>query len=150
MGSYFNYWLNFGRMIPNPPKIFGVNWFRKDKDGKFMWPGFGENMRVLKWIVERANGQVIGVESPLGWMPHYEDLDWRGLEDFTPEKFHELMSVDREQWVQEVLSHEELFFKLYDRLPKELIFIRELTLSALWRSPEHWQFGITNEHRLIV
>jgi phosphoenolpyruvate carboxykinase (GTP) len=137
-------------MIPNPPKIFGVNWFRKDKDGKFIWPGFGENMRVLKWIVERANGQVIGVESPLGWMPHYEDLDWRGLEAFTPEKFHELMSVYREQWVEEVLSHEELFFKLYDRLPKELIFIRELTLSSLWRSPERWHFGSSNEHRLIV
>jgi phosphoenolpyruvate carboxykinase (GTP) len=141
MGAYFNHWLNFGRMIPNPPRIFGVNWFRKDENGKFIWPGFGENMRVLKWIVDRANGRAVSIESPLGWMPRYEDIDWRGLESFTPEKFQDLMAVDREQWVEEVLSHEELFFKLYDRLPKELIFIRELILSGLWRSPEHWQFG---------
>ncbi len=142
MASYFNYWLRFGRQIPSPPRIFSVNWFRKDKDGKFIWPGFGENMRVLKWVVQRANGQAVGVESPIGWMPRYEDLDWRGLEDFSREKFQELMAIDREQWVNELLSHEELFIKLYDRLPKELIFIRELILSSLWRSPEYWQFDL--------
>ena len=71
-------------------------------------------------------------------MPRYGDLEWRDLEDFTAEKFQELMSLDREKWVGEVLSHEELFLQLYDRLPKELIFIRELILSSLWRSPEHW------------
>jgi len=145
MAAYFNHWLNFGRMIPNPPRIFGVNWFRKDENGKFIWPGFGENMRVLKWIVERANGRAVGVESSLGWIPRYQDLDWRGMENFTPEKFQDLMAVDREQWVNEIVSHEELFFKLYDRLPKELIFIRELILSGLWRSPEHWQFGVAAE-----
>ncbi|GIK39188.1 MAG: phosphoenolpyruvate carboxykinase [GTP] [Chloroflexota bacterium] len=142
MGSYFNYWLNFGRMVPNPPRIFGVNWFRKDENGNFIWPGFGENMRVLKWIVDRVNGRAIGIESPLGRVPRYEDIDWRGMEDFTHEQFQELMAVNREEWVEEVLSHEELFFKLYDRLPKELIFIRELILSALWRSPERWRFGL--------
>ena len=145
MAAYFNHWLNFGRMIPNPPRIFGVNWFRKDENGKFIWPGFGENMRVLKWIVERANGRAVGVESSLGWIPRYQDLDWRGLESFTAQKFQDLMAVDREQWVNEIVSHEELFFKLYDRLPKELIFIRELILSGLWRSPEHWQFGVAAE-----
>jgi len=145
MAAYFNHWLNFGRMIPNPPRIFGVNWFRKDENGKFIWPGFGENMRVLKWIVDRANGRAVGVESSLGWIPRYQDLDWRGMENFTPEKFQDLMAVDREQWVNEIVSHEELFFKLYDRLPKELIFIRELILSGLWRSPEHWQFGVAAE-----
>ena len=139
MASYFNYWLGFGRQIPNPPRIFGVNWFRKDENGKFMWPGFGDNMRVLKWIVERANGRAIGIESPIGRMPRYEDLDWRGL-DFSKEKFNQLMAVDRDSWVEEVMSHEELFAKLYDRLPKELIFIRELILSSLWRSPERWEF----------
>lgn len=144
VGSYFNYWLNFGRMLPNPPRIFGVNWFRKDEHGNFIWPGFGENMRVLKWIVDRVNGRAIGIESPLGRVPRYEDIDWRGMEDFTREQFQELMAVNREEWVEEVLSHEELFFKLYDRLPKELIFIRELILSALWRSPERWKFGIGN------
>ena len=138
MADYFNHWLQFGRTIPNPPRIFGVNWFRTDKNGKFLWPGFGENMRILKWIVERANGRAVSVESPLGWMPRYEDLDWHGLEDFSREQFLDLMSVDREQWKQEMLEHDELFIKVYDRLPKELIFIRELILSALWRSPEQW------------
>ncbi len=140
MASYFNHWLQFGREISNPPRIFGVNWFRKDANGKFVWPGFGENMRVLKWVVERAHGQAVAVESPLGWMPRYEDLDWNGL-DFSREQFNNVMSVDREAWLQEVLSHEELFIKLYDRLPKELVAIRELLLSGLWRSPEHWEIS---------
>lgn len=138
MGDYFNYWLDFGRKIPNPPRIFSVNWFRKDKEGRYIWPGFSENMRVLKWIVDRANGRAYGVENPIGRVPRYEDIDWRGLESFSREKFQELMSVDRELWKQEILSHEELFVKLYDKLPKELIFIRELILSSLWRSPERW------------
>lgn len=96
-------------------------------------------MRVLKWIVDRANGRAVGVESPQGWMPRYEDIEWQGLNNFEPEAFKELMSVDRNKWMNEILSHEELFIKLYDRLPKELIFVRELTLSSLWRSPEHWE-----------
>jgi phosphoenolpyruvate carboxykinase (GTP) len=139
MASYFNHWLQFGRSIYNPPRIFGVNWFRKGKNGRFLWPGYGENMRVLRWIVERANGRAIGIESPIGWMPRYEDLDWRGLEDFTAERFYEVMSVDRDQWGQEVLLHEELFIKLYDRLPKELRSVRDLLMSSLWRSSEHWE-----------
>ena len=144
MASYWNHWLQFGREIPDPPRIFGVNWFRQDEDGAFLWPGFGENMRVLKWIVERANGHAVGIESPLGWMPRFEDLDWRGLEDFPRERFVELMSVDREFWATELLSHEELFGNLFDRLPKEMIFVRQLLLSALFRSPEHWQFDSDN------
>src|SRR5437588_3474206 len=138
MADYFNHWLNFGRHLPNPPRVFCVNWFRRDVKGKFLWPGFGENMRILKWIVERARGSAGSIESPIGWMPRYEDLDWRGMEDFTREQFNELMSVDRDAWQRELLSHEELFVKLYDRLPKELLFIRELILSSLWRSPERW------------
>lgn len=138
MGDYFNHWLQFGRTIANPPRIFGVNWFRVGKDGKFLWPGFGENMRVLQWIVERANGHAVSVEGPIGWVPRYEDLDWSGL-DFSEAQFHELMSVDRSEWNQEILAHEELFIRLYDRLPKELPSIRDLTLSALWNSPEHWE-----------
>ena len=139
MGDYFNYWLDFGRKISNPPRIFGVNWFRKDDDGNFLWPGFGENMRVLKWIVGRANGRAHGVENPIGRVPRYEDIDWRGLKNFSRKKFQELMAVDRDEWNEEILSHEELFIKLYDKLPKELIFIRELILSSLWRSPESWE-----------
>jgi phosphoenolpyruvate carboxykinase (GTP) len=137
MADYFNHWLEFGRSIL-PPRIFGVNWFRKGPDGKFLWPGYSENMRVLKWIVERANGRGISIESPIGWMPRYEDLDWRGLEHFPPEAFQKLMSVDRDQWSKEILQHEELFIKLYDRLPKEFRSVRDLIMSSLWRSPEHW------------
>jgi phosphoenolpyruvate carboxykinase (GTP) len=137
MGEYFNHWLQFGRDIQNPPRIFGVNWFRKDKDGNFLWPGFGDNMRVLKWIVEKVRGKSNAVESPIGWMPHYEDLDWTGL-DFTKQQFDQIMHIDREQWKTELHSHAELFERMYDRLPKEFIFMRELLLSSLWRSPEKW------------
>ena len=135
MGDYFSHWLDFGRNVPNPPRIFSVNWFRKDENGKFLWPGFGENMRVLKWIVERARGRSIGIETPLGWMPRYEDMDWRGL-DFSKEKFDRVMSLDRNLWIKEISTHDDLFFKLYDRLPKEMTFMRELLVSNLWRSPE--------------
>jgi phosphoenolpyruvate carboxykinase (GTP) len=138
MADYFAHWLQFGRTVPRPPRIFSVNWFRKDANGKFIWPGYGDNMRVLKWIVERVQGQGGAVESPLGWMPRYEDMDWEGL-DMSREKFNELMSVDRGVWQNELISHEELFVKMYDRLPKEFLHIRELILSSLWRSPEHWE-----------
>ncbi len=138
MGDYVNNWLQFGRDLPNAPRIFSVNWFRKDENGKFLWPGFGENMRVLKWIVERVNGGAGAAESPIGWMPRYEDIDWTGIENFSKDDFAKIMTVDREPWKQELLSHEELFAKLYDKLPKEFYFMRELLLSALWRSPEHW------------
>lgn len=141
MGDYFNHWLNVGRQIKDPPRIFSVNWFRKDADGKYLWPGFADNMRVLKWIVERANGRGRSIESPLGYMPHYDDLEWSGLESFTKEKFQELMAIDRDMWLQELLSHEELFIRLYDRLPSEFLAMRELFLSNLWRSAEHWEMG---------
>jgi phosphoenolpyruvate carboxykinase (GTP) len=135
MGDYFAHWLDFGRQIPEPPRIFSVNWFRKDENGKFLWPGFGENMRILKWVVERSRGISKGIETPLGWMPRYEDLDWRGL-DFTKEQWNSVMNLDRDMWLKEIASHDDLFFKLYDRLPKEMTFIRELLVSNLWRSPE--------------
>jgi len=140
MADYFNHWLQFGRNIANPPRIFGVNWFRKDKDGTFLLPGFGDNMRVLKWIIDRVKGRTSAVESPLGWMPRYKDIDWTGL-DFSEEDFNKLMAIDREQWKKEILSHEELFEKLYDKLPKEFFFMRELMLSSMWRSPEQWSLA---------
>ncbi len=136
MGDYFNHWLNFGRHLHNPPRIFNVNWFRRDEDGNFLWPGFGENMRVLKWIVERARGRASSIENPLGWVPRYEDIDWRGLEDFASHDFDRLMNVDRDQWLKELAAHDDLFFKLYNRLPKETTSIRELLLSNLGRTPE--------------
>ncbi|MEN9825155.1 MAG: phosphoenolpyruvate carboxykinase, GTP-dependent [Pseudomonadota bacterium] len=144
MGEYFNHWLQVGRGLSNPPRIFCVNWFRKDEGGKFLWPGFGDNMRVLKWVVERAQGKTSAVESPLGWMPQYADLDWRGL-DFTAKQFNNIMTIDREEWKQEMLGHEEFFHKLYDHLPREFGHMRELLLSSLWRSPERWEM-LTERH----
>ena len=95
-----------------------------------MWPGFGENMRVLKWIVDRARGRALGKETPIGWVPHYEDIDWQGL-DFPKDKFDELQQVDRGVWRNEVLGHEELFLELHDRLPAEMIYERELLICRL-------------------
>ena len=138
MGDYFRHWLQVGRGLSDPPRIFGVNWFRKNDKGEFMWPGFGENTRVLKWIIDRVRGRGYAIESPLGWVPRYSDLEWEGLPDFTPAKFKELMTIDREQWKDELLSHEALFGKLYDRLPQEMRLMRELLLSGLWKSPESW------------
>jgi phosphoenolpyruvate carboxykinase (GTP) len=143
MADYWGHWLDVGRHIPNPPRIFRVNWFRKDDNGKFMWPGFGENMRVLKWIVDRVRGRAYAVESPLGWMPRHEDLQWAGLE-FEAKRFYELMAVSREAGRKEAQSHEELFDRFYDRLPKELLYERELLRSRLWRSPETWE--LAHEH----
>ena len=145
MASYFNHWLQIGREIIDPPRIFAVNWFRKDDQGKFLWPGFGENMRVLKWVVERSNGEAVGHETPLGWMPRHEDLDWRGMESLGVDRFAELMSIDAAQWKRELLAHEELFAELYDRLPTELISIRNLILSGLWRLRDRWEL----EHSTI-
>jgi phosphoenolpyruvate carboxykinase (GTP) len=141
MSDYFNHWLQFGRELSHPPRIFAVNWFRKDENGKYLWPGYSENMRVLKWIVDRVRGKGYGVESPLGWMPQYEDLTWEGLENFTPEKFQKLMAINTDEWKNELLSQQELFSKLYDKLPKEFIFMRELILSSLWRSPKTWELA---------
>jgi phosphoenolpyruvate carboxykinase (GTP) len=130
MGDYFRHWLKMGKVIQDPPRVFHVNWFRKNEDGKFLWPGFGENMRVLKWIVSRVRGKGHSVESPIGWVPRYEDIDWKGL-DFTKQQWNELMSVNRERFKEATLGHEELFLKLFDHLPKELIFKRELIISRL-------------------
>jgi phosphoenolpyruvate carboxykinase (GTP) len=138
MGDYFNHWLQMGRGLSDPPRIFCVNWFRKDDKGKFVWPGFGQNMRVLEWIVGRVRGRASGTESPIGWMPRYEDLRWDGL-DFPKDTFLRVMAVDRELWKGELLGHRELFEKLYDRMPQEFMWMRELILSALWRSEAQWR-----------
>lgn len=138
MADYFNHWLNIGRKLTNPPRIFRVNWFRKDDNGIFIWPGFSENMRVLKWIVDRVRGQAMAVESPIGWMPHHADLHWQGL-DFPADRFHALMEVERDAGQDEARAHEELFDRFFDRLPKEFIYERELLRSRLWRSPTVWR-----------
>ncbi|CAN5630030.1 phosphoenolpyruvate carboxykinase (GTP) [soil metagenome] len=132
MGDYFGHWLEMRAKVKHLPRIFHVNWFRKDKNDKFLWPGFGENMRVLKWIVERCGLGAHALETSIGWVPQYEDLDMKGLEKvITEEKFIELQKIDPEEWHHELIMQDELFFKLYSSLPKELVFQRELLISRL-------------------
>jgi phosphoenolpyruvate carboxykinase (GTP) len=140
MADYFGHWLNIGRRLSNPPQIFRVNWFRKDENGKFIWPGFGDNMRVLKWIIDRVHGRGYAIESPLGWMPRHEDIEWNGL-DFPADKFYDLMAVGRDAGAAEAQAHEEQFDQFFDRLPKEFIFERELLRSRLRRSPDRWELA---------
>jgi phosphoenolpyruvate carboxykinase (GTP) len=130
MGDYFRHWLKMQRELSSTPRVFHVNWFRKDADGRFLWPGFGENMRVLKWIVDRVHGRVRGKETPIGWTPHFEDVKWEGL-NFPREKWDQLQTVDRGAWTREVLGHEELFIKLHVHLPPEMIYERELLICRL-------------------
>ncbi len=130
MGDYFRHWINMQRNLTETPRIFHVNWFRKDKDGKFMWPGFSENMRVLKWIVDRVRAGGRAKETPIGWMPRYQDIEWEGL-DYPQEKFEEMQAFDRAAWRAEVLGHEELFIDLHSHLPKELLFERELLICRM-------------------
>ncbi len=130
MGDYFRHWIRMQRGLSITPRIFHVNWFRKNAEGKFLWPGFGENMRVLKWIVDRVHGRSQGKETPIGWTPHYGDINWDGL-DFSEETFDELQRVDRAAWRSEVIGHEELFIDLHDHLPPEMIYERELLICRL-------------------
>ena len=130
MGDYFRHWIKMQRSLTLTPRIFHVNWFRKDADGKFMWPGFSENMRVLKWIVDRTKGRALARETPIGWMPRYEDMEWKGM-DLSKERFDELQKFDREAWRKEVIEHEELFIGLHDHLPKEMVYERELLICRL-------------------
>jgi len=130
MGDYFRHWIRMQRSLTETPRIFHVNWFRKDGEGNFLWPGFSENMRVLKWVVDRAHGRAVAKETPIGWVPHYEDINWKGL-DFPKDKFEELQAFDRAAWRDEVLGHEELFLDLHDRLPPEMIYERELLICRL-------------------
>jgi len=131
MGDYFRHWFKMQRGLTETPRVFNVNWFRKDAAGNWLWPGFGENMRPLRWIVERATGRTGGKETPIGWMPRYQDLDWRGMDDFSEADFDKLMDIDRDRLKMQTLQHEELFLKLFEHLPKEMIFERELLISRL-------------------
>jgi phosphoenolpyruvate carboxykinase (GTP) len=130
MGDYFRHWLTMPRSLSATPRLFHVNWFRKDADGEFIWPGFSQNMRILRWIVERARSRAAGKETPIGWVPRYEDIEWSGL-SFPKDKFEELQRVDRAAWRAEVIGHEELFIELHDHLPPEMIYERELLICRL-------------------
>ncbi|MFZ4115669.1 MAG: phosphoenolpyruvate carboxykinase (GTP) [Chthoniobacterales bacterium] len=132
MGKYFDHWLKMRRLIKIAPCIFHVNWFRKDTEGNFLWPGFGENMRVLQWIVERCRGGANALETPIGWMPDYNDMNMEGISGgMTPERFAMLQKIDSEEWKQELILQEKFFMKLYPDVPKELIYQRELLISKL-------------------
>jgi phosphoenolpyruvate carboxykinase (GTP) len=131
MGDYFRHWLKMRKHIKYLPKIFSVNWFRKDASGQFMWPGFGENMRVLKWIIDRCHGRSGAIETPLGWVPKSEDFDLSDMKDFKAEQLDAVQTIDVEEWKREVLLENEILIKLNDSLPKEMIFQRELLISRL-------------------
>jgi len=131
MGDYFHHWFQMRKLLKFPPRIFHVNWFRKDAAGQFLWPGFGENMRVLKWIVDRCHARASATETALGWVPGARDIDLTGLEDFSAGQIEKALAIDVEEWRRELLMQEELFLKLNTSLPKELIFQRELLVSRL-------------------
>ena len=130
MGDHFGHWIKLGRELQaggaQLPKIFTVNWFRTDADGKFVWPGFGENMRVLEWIIDRIEGRAEGSEHLFGITPRYDDLKWNGL-DFPRDRYEQITAIDLSDWRKEVASHAELFGKLNPHLPPEL----EQTRAAL-------------------
>jgi len=130
MGDYLNHWLGIRRDLTDPPRIFHVNWFRKDAEDKFLWPGFSDNFRVLKWIIDRTRGRARASETQIGWMPRFSEFDWTGM-DYPREKFQQCMKIDAAEWQRELISQTELFLTLHDRLPKELIFQRELLISRL-------------------
>ncbi len=131
MGAYFAHWLEMRREITRPPKIFHVNWFRKSEDGKFLWPGFGDNMRVLKWILDRCRGRVYAEETPLGWMPSADDINIDGMEGYERADLDAALALDVVGWKRELMLQDELFFDLHADLPKELLFQRELLVSRL-------------------
>ncbi len=130
IGDYFRHWIRMQRNLSETPRIFHVNWFRKSPGGEYLWPGFAQNIRVLRWIVERVQGRTLASESPIGWMPRYESIDWTGL-DFPREKFEQLEAFDPGAWRTEVIDQQELFIDIHDHLPPELIYERELLICRL-------------------
>jgi phosphoenolpyruvate carboxykinase (GTP) len=128
--DYLVHWFRMRKLMTDCPRIFHVNWFRKDENGKFLWPGFGENMRVLEWIINRAHGRAYAKETVLGWMPRPQDINLEGL-DIDHKKFESIQTVDVEDFKSEILSQEELFLKLAGDLPKEMVFQREILIARL-------------------
>jgi phosphoenolpyruvate carboxykinase (GTP) len=137
MADYWAHWLNIGRKLPAAPGIFRVNWFRKDENGKFMWPGYGENMRALEWIVGRVKGTAAAVESPYGLVPRYSDLNMEGV-DFPKAKYDEIVKVEKDKGLAEAEDQISHFAKFGDRLPKEMDLERQLLVARLERSPAVW------------
>lgn len=135
MADYFSHWLAVGaRAGAQAPKIFGVNWFRKNTMGKYAWPGFGENARVLKWVIERVEGKASGVETPIGVMPRFSDLDWSGV-DFSPHQFDQLTNLDADKWTSEVTSSSEFFAKFGSKIPAVFAKVQETILGKFESAP---------------
>ena len=143
MADYWRHWLDFGSKLANPPKIFRVNWFRKDEQGKFMWPGFGDNMRVMQWILHRVHNTAKGVDSPFGKMPDYSEMNWRGL-PFEQSAFKSLMSFSTGEAKAEAEDQKSLFDQMGERLPKEMESQRNELLSRLNNAPDFWEPPHTN------
>jgi phosphoenolpyruvate carboxykinase (GTP) len=133
MADYFKHWLTIGQSVAAPPAIFRVNWFRRDADGRFLWPGFGQNMRVLKWIVERVQGRAEARPTPVGWMPRREDLEWNGL-DYPPQRYEALMAIDPAHEAEEFKAREELYSGFAGRVPAELVAQQQALKQSL-RTP---------------
>jgi phosphoenolpyruvate carboxykinase (GTP) len=138
MADYWAHWLKVGQSMAEPPAIFRVNWFRKDSDGNFIWPGFGENMRVLKWIVDRVRGRATAVESPFGNMPRYQDMSWQGI-SFDRGAFHAITDIDRAEAKSEAEDQKELFGKFGSRLPQELEAQRQKLAARVDAAPPTWR-----------
>jgi phosphoenolpyruvate carboxykinase (GTP) len=128
--DYFVHWIRMRRKMTDCPRVFHVNWFRRDADGRFLWPGYGENMRVLKWIIDRCHGRAYAREALLGWMPGPDDIDLDGL-NIDRAALEKMQSVDVDALKAEVLSHQEFFLKMAGDLPKEILFQRELLITRL-------------------
>jgi len=131
MGDYLGHWLEMRKNIQRLPRIFHVNWFRKNTNGKFLWPGFRENLRVLEWIVLRCQGKIAGHETPIGWIPDWKSFSTEGLDDFNRELFDEAMSFRNEEWLAEITSQNDFFLRLYHSMPKELMCQRELFMARM-------------------
>jgi len=143
MGDYFQHWLNIGEKLQaataasgeKMPKIFNVNWFRRDANGDFVWPGFGQNTRVLEWIIDRCEGRIHAEQTPMGFVPAYEDLNWAGT-NFSREEFDLVAAQDHDQWVTELESHEELFAKIGTHLPQVLRDRKAQLVAALHKAKQ--------------
>lgn len=144
IADYFVHWLAMGKAVQNPPRIFGVNWFRKNEAGKFIWPGYGENMRVLRWIFERVQTNKPALNSTIGKVPAYQDLDWSGLEKFSAEDFKKVMRTDVGEWDAELSAHTRFFEKLGNKVPKVFLEIRDRLMGNFKKKPS--EIGVELSH----
>ncbi len=131
VGDYFAHWIKMGGLVKKLPQVFNVNWFRKTAEGKWMWPGFGDNMRVLEWIVDRCNGKATGIETKIGVSPSYDEFNTAGIDGFNKESFDAVMALDKAEWQAEIAGQEEFFSSVGEALPKELVRQRELLVARM-------------------